>query len=302
MDLNAIRVFVTVVEAGGIRKAAEQLSLTKTTVSRQLADLEERLGARLVHRTTRAFSVTDAGHELFERSRAAVRALEQAGSWVSELGSTVGGLVRISAPPTLVEMYLGAVVEEVLTRYPDLRVVIDSSERHVELLAEGYDLAIRGGKLPDSSLTCRRLGVARWRCFASPSYLGRRGTPRAPEDLAEHDCILYSAQDPALPVIWELERDRQPLPIAVTGRVATNSLSSARDAAARGLGIARLFAFMATERGSAGGNLVPVLDEFSGAATPLSVVWLPGEPRPSRVEAFLEVLVERLAASPWSQE
>jgi DNA-binding transcriptional LysR family regulator len=287
------------VEAGGIRKAAEQLHLTKTSVSRQLADLEERLGTRLVHRTTRAFSVTEAGQALFERSRGAVQSLREAETWVREASAGAGGLVRISAPPTLVAVYLGAVVEEVLARYPDLRVAIDASDRHVDLLAEGYDLAIRGGKLPDSSLTCRRLGAAKWRCFASPSYLGRRGTPQVPEDLADHDCILHSAQDPATPVIWELERGGQPVPIAVTGRVATTSFAGVRDAALRGLGIARMFAFMAN--GASGPNLVPVLDEFSGAAIPLSVVWLPGEPRPSRVEAFLEVLVERLAAAPWAQ-
>ncbi len=299
-DLNAVRVFVAVVESGGVRKAADDLGLTKTSVSRHLAELEERLGVRLLHRTTRAFSVTEAGHELYERSREAVRALERAGGHVAELGATTGGVVRVSAPPTLVSTYLGAVVEEVLTRYPDLRVAIDASERHVELLAEGFDLAIRGGALPDSSLTRRRLGSARWRCFASPSYLGRRGVPRAPADLAHHDCILHSAQDPGTPTRWEFLHNGATLAVEVTGRVAANSMTSVRDLAQRGLGIARLFSFMAEAGGVDHAGLVPVLDEFSGVAAPLSVVWLPGEPRAARVEAFLEVLVERLAGAPWS--
>jgi DNA-binding transcriptional LysR family regulator len=297
-DLNAIRTFVAVVEAGGIRKAAEDLGTTKSSVSRQLAELEDRLGARLLHRSTRAFAVTDAGRELFERSHAAVHTLGRAGGFVSDLSASAGGLVRISAPPTLVASYLGAVVEEVLTRYPEIRVAIDASERHVDLLAEGFDLAIRGGPLPDSSLTCRRLGAATWRCFASPSYLGRRGVPRRPEDLVDHDCIVHSAQDPATPVMWEFSGDSGPIAVAVTGRVATNSLGGVRDAARRGLGIARLLSFMAA---GAIGPLVPVLDPFRAAAAPLSVVWLPGTPQPSRIAAFLEVLVERLTAAAWSE-
>jgi DNA-binding transcriptional LysR family regulator len=299
-DLNAVRVFVAVVDSGGVRKAADELGLTKTSVSRHLAELEERLGVRLVHRTTRAFSVTEAGRELYEQSHEAVRALERAGGHVAELGATTGGVVRLSAPPMLVSSYLGAVVEEVLTRYPDLRVAIDASERHVELLAEGFDLAIRAGALPDSSLTQRRLGSARWRCFGSPSYFGRRGVPRAPGDLAHHDCILHSAQDPDLPERWEFVHEGAPLVVEVSGRVAANSMASVCDLAQRGLGIARLFSFMAEAGGGDHAGLVPVLDDFSALAVPLSVVWLPGEPRAARVEAFLEVLIERLAGAPWS--
>lgn len=297
VDLNLVRVFVVVVEAGGIRKAAEVLGSARTSISRQLAELEERLGARLLHRTTRALALTEAGRELFERSRSPVRALQDASDAVAELGSTVSGLVRISAPPTLVSSYLGAPIAEALARYPALRVEIDASDRHVELLAEGYDLAIRAGKLPDSTLTCRKLGDARWGLWASPAYLARRGTPRAPQDLAQHDCVLHAAADPAAPEVWELTRDGKLETIAVSGRVACSSMAGVKDAAVRGLGIARLLSFMAAEPA---GALLPVLEGYRGVAVPLSVVTLPGTPRPPRVDAVLSILLAHLSSAPWA--
>jgi DNA-binding transcriptional LysR family regulator len=301
LDLNAIRTFVAVAEAGGIRQAAQRLGSTKSSVSRQLAELEEQLGARLVLRTTRAFALTDAGRALLERSRGAVQTLLDAGGHIAELGATSRGLVRISAPPSFVVGYLGAVVEEVLVRHPEIRVAVDASERHVDLLADGFDLAIRAGVLPDSALTCRRLGAARWRCFASPRYLAQRGTPQAPEELDEHDCIVHGSGDPAIATSWEFQRDGQRLTVPVTGRVAMSSLASVRDAARRGLGIARLLSFLAVKDDAGDGDrLISVLDDFAGPAVPLSAIWLPGEPRPRRVEAFLEILVARLGGAPWS--
>lgn len=297
VDLNLVRVFVAVVEAGGIRKAADLLGIARTSISRQVAELEERLGTRLLHRTTRALALTEPGRALFERSRAPVRALEDASDAVAELGSTVGGLVRLSVPPTMASSYLGAPIAEALARYPALRIEIDASDRHVELMAEGYDLAIRAGKLPDSALTCRKLGEAHWGLWASPSYLGRRGAPRTPQELALHECIIHAAADPASPAVWELMNEGEPLAIEVTGRVACSSLAGVKDAAVRGLGIARLLPFMAAEPP---GALVPVLEQYRGAAVPLSVVMLPGVPRPPRVDAVLSILLAHLSPAPWT--
>jgi DNA-binding transcriptional LysR family regulator len=193
IDLNDVATFVRVAEGGGLTPAARTLGVPKSTVSRALSRLESALGVRLVQRTTRALALTDAGRAYYERVRQPVAGVAEATADVVDLGKEPRGTIRITAPSDVGQILLADVVARFSEKYPLVRFDVSLSSRVVDLVAEGYDLALRAAPLTDSSLVARRLGSADLGLFASKSYLERRGTPRAPADLGEHDVILFRA-------------------------------------------------------------------------------------------------------------
>lgn len=299
MDLNALRDFITVVKAGGFREASRALAIPKSSLSRRLAALEEHLGVRLLERTTRTVSLTEAGRALFERCSAAMMTLEEAEQAVADFHDTPRGVLRIAAPPTFGQVFLGPIVAAYLSRYPEVRVVVALSDRHVDLFADGFDVAIRAGDLPDSSLVRRELGEGQFRCVASPSYLSQHGTPRTPQELVHHECLVYGTADPAAGVTWVFSSDGAPLPVLVRGRMAVNSFLALQEAALCGLGIARMMSFLFTEA-VADGRLVPVLEGYRSPPMRLAAVYPSARHPPAKLNVFFDLLAEHLKPPPWA--
>src|SRR6185503_20642168 len=184
-------VFARVGQLGSFTQAAAELGMPKSTVSRKVSELEERLKARLVQRTTRKLSLTDVGRTYYEYCARIVGEIEEAESAVSALQATPHRLLRVTAPINV--SFLGPIVSDYLKRYKDVRLELFCTGRAVDLVEERFDLGIRAGALADSSLIARSLGTARWFLIATPQYLKKHGRPRSPEDMKEHDCLLFGA-------------------------------------------------------------------------------------------------------------
>ena len=295
-DLNAVRVFAKVVEVGSFRGAAEALRVPRSTVSLRIAALEAQLGVLLLQRTTRLVTPTEAGLAYYQRVAPALATLDEADRLVAGLQDLPRGTLRISAPPEFGQQFLSPVVNRFLAAWPEVRLSIDISDRYVDLVGEGYDLAIRAGQLPDSSLIARKLGEAGLRCFASPAYLERHGRPRAPEELAEHDCILFGV--PELRATWTFGAPPTARTVEVTGRLAVNSMHMAREAAVAGLGIARLPP-LTTAAAERSGALIEVLEEWRSPGGRIHAVYPTSRHLSPKVRAFLDVLTEERSRVPW---
>src|SRR5581483_9500874 len=215
-------VFVKAVDAGSMRAAALALGVPKSTVARRIAGLEDRLGVRLLERTTRQLRVTDAGKRYHDEARVALAALERAERAATELQSAPRGVLRVTLPVNLGLLFVPELLAEFSRQYPELRVIVDVSDRVVDLIREGFDVALRAGpaRLRDSSMVVHRISESAIRLFASPEYLRRRGAPKRPEELADHDCLLFGTGERETWALTEKHRRRS---ISVRGRVAMNS-------------------------------------------------------------------------------
>src|SRR5215813_10384059 len=190
--LAAIEAFVRVAECGSFSQAAQRLHASKSVVSRQVGALEADLGVRLLHRTTRALTLTEAGRSYFERASRILADLEEANASVGQLQAAPRGRLRVSAPMSFGFLHLGPAVPDFLDRYPDVDIELVMNDRYVDLVDEGFDMAVRIGRLEDSSLVARKLAPARRTVCAAPAYLQTRGTPVSPDDLEAHECLCYS--------------------------------------------------------------------------------------------------------------
>jgi DNA-binding transcriptional LysR family regulator len=238
-DLNAVTAFVKVVEHQSFRAAARALEIPKSTISAKVAALEAELGARLLERTTRSLRLTEAGRAYHQRVAPALEALADAAQVVEELNEGPSGRLRVTTTVEGGQILLGPLVAEYLRRHPAVEVQIHLADRQVDLIEEGFDLALRAGPLPDSTLIARKLSLpGRFRVYASPEYLKVHGEPRRPADLAKHACLVMSAQ--SHPTTWAFQVKKRRVSVEVRARCEANSFLVLRDLAAAGLGIARL--------------------------------------------------------------
>lgn len=295
VDINGSLVFVKVVELGSFRGAALALGIPKSTVSRKVTELETHLGARLLQRTTRHVGITDAGVAYYRHATMAVATLQDAERAVLDLQDRPTGMLRLTASINFGFLFLPAVVQEFLEENPDVQVTVDLSDRMVDLVEEGFDLAIRAGELPDSTFVAQRLGGTRLVYFASPGYLKKRGTPGTPDELAAHDCLIYGAASPAT---WTFRGARKPRQLPIKGRLVSNNYLFLRDSAIRGLGIARAPELIASE-GLRRGRLQTVLDDFVLPETPLHVIYPSARHLSPKVRAFVAFLKKRFSPPPW---
>ncbi|HVU02128.1 MAG TPA: LysR family transcriptional regulator [Polyangiaceae bacterium] len=291
MDFNDVPLFVRVVEAGSFTEAARVLGKEKSSVSRSVARLEEDLGVRLLQRTTRKLALTDAGQAFFERVRGAVSGVEEAASAVSELGSEPRGIVRMTAPADADALGIGRALAAFVTRYPKIHVEVTLTSRAVDLVAEGFDLAVRGGKLTDSSLVVRRIGNADIGVFAAPSYLERRGRPKKFVELSEHECVLFKARAGRL--AWTLLGPSGEETTEVHGSVSADDMSFVASVAASGLGLV-LLPIAVAARYVDEGALERVLPDYAFVGGSLAVVLPTSSFVPSRVALLRDFLVEAL--------
>lgn len=266
LDLNDVRVFTRVVEAGGFTKAAKALGMPTSTVSRRVARLEQVLGVRLLQRTTRKLSLTDPGGLYYERCARVMAELDDAGRAVAEAQATPRGRVRVTAPVDFAPTT--ALVARFLERYENVRVELDLTNRRVDLVEEGYDVALRAGRMPDSTMVAYKLQASHFQLVASPDYLRKHGVPESVRELSKHECIIFGAL--GAQATWQLRDERGKVSVTVSGRIAVNHMVAAKHAAAEGLGIAMIpSAFFVEEL--ARGDLVSVLPS---ACQPTGDLWL----------------------------
>jgi DNA-binding transcriptional LysR family regulator len=285
MDLiDQLRAFVATAQTGSFTAAAEQLAMSNRLTSKYVAELEGRLGVRLLQRTTRKVGLTAAGEELLARAPALLDELDAVIGAVSEGSRGFAGVIRISAPVTFGEIWVAGMLERFGRAHPGLSFDLRLDDRHVDLASDGIDLAFRLGRTEVQSLKVRRLASFRSVLVASPDYLAREGVPEAPADLARHSCILDTNR--RAPRRWVVGPDPEQA-VPVQGRFQVNSARAAVELAAKGWGIAYAPGFAASAA-LEGGLVVPVLPDHAGESSPVNAVWLEGRVLPRKIRALVD--------------
>jgi DNA-binding transcriptional LysR family regulator len=293
-DLNEIVVFARVVDAKSFTAAAAALGMPKSTVSRKVTDLETRLGARLLQRTTRTLSLTDVGRTYYEYCARIVAELAEAERAVGSLQDVPRGLLRVTTPLNFT--FLGPVLTDFARRYPEVVLETIATDRVVDLIEERFDVAIRAGRLVDSTLVARPLASAGRVAVASSRYLKKRGKPRTPEALASHDALVFGAG--AAPTTWTLEAGTKKIDVVVKPRLIANDLEILVGAARLGLGVALVPVFVAVEEVRAH-RLEHVLGEWSSPPAVIHAVYPSTRHTSAKVKAFVEHLREKFTPPPW---
>lgn len=297
-ELAQLEVFVRVVADGGFTAAANSLGVSKSFVSRQLGALEDRLGARLLNRTTRKLTLTDVGTGFYERCRRILDELTEAEGTVTQLQTSPRGTLKIAMPMSFGVSYVAPEVSTFLQRHPDLDVDMDLSDRRVDLLGEGFDVAIRIGVLSDSSMIARKLSSTCLILVASPAYLDARGRPEHAEEIRDHACLEYAYSPTG--TTWRLSDGDREVSVSGHGRVSANNGEALREMAKGGQGIARLPDFI-VNASLADGSLERVLPAW-GESGNVWAVYPHNRHLSAKVRLFVEFLAERWATPPWSAE
>jgi DNA-binding transcriptional LysR family regulator len=295
-NLADIAVFVRVVERGSFTLAADELELSRAVVSKYVSRLEERLGARLLHRTTRRLSLTEAGAALFEASRGALERIDEAEGAVAQFQSEPRGRLRVSAPMSFGILHMGPVMAEFAQAHPRVTLDVRLDDRYVNLVEEGIDVAVRIGALTDSSLVARKLTYSQAVTCASPAYLEEHGEPETPEDLASHDCLLYSYLSTAN--VWRFTApDGREIPVAVTGSFRINNGIVLAEAAAAGRGILMAPSFYVAPQ-LRSGRLTRILGQYRMRELGIHAVWPQRDHVPPKVRAFVDFLAKSFGRKP----
>ena len=298
--LAALEAFVRVAETQSFSEAARRMRVGKSVVSREIAALEAELGVRLINRTTRSLSLTDAGRGYFERAQRILADLEDANRAVSEHGESPRGRLRVSAPLSFGFLHLAPALAEFVALYPDVQVDAALNDRFVDLVNEGFDVAVRIGSLDDSRLIARKLAPARRVVCASPKYLDARGRPETPDDLTGHDCLINT--NIPLGREWRFERpDGSPWPVNVSGRIRFDNGDAVRVCAANGLGLASLPSFI-VGADLQSGALVSLLEPFLPQGVNINAVYPHARHLSSAVRAFVDFLAGRFGPRPYWDE
>ncbi|WP_375766529.1 LysR family transcriptional regulator [Archangium gephyra] len=288
MDLNELLVFAKVVQAGSFTAAARGLRMPKSTVSRKVSELEERVGAQLLQRTTRKLRLTDVGQAYYEHCARIVAEAEQAELAVTRMQAAPHGVLRVTAPLTF--SFLGPIVAEFLKRYPEVQLELVCTDRSVDLVEEGFDVAVRAGRLADSSLIARRLGDIERAVVAAPGYLAERGAPRNPKELERHDCLVFGAGLEGN--VWTLHSGSRSVQVSVRPRLVVNEPDMLRAVALAGAGIALLPTLPSTTDLTSG-SLRRILPDWSSSGAPVHAVYPGSRHHSPKVMAFVDFLRER---------
>jgi DNA-binding transcriptional LysR family regulator len=289
--LDSMAVLVAVAEAGSLSAAARRLSAPLATVSRKVSDLEKRLQARLVNRSARRLSLTDAGAAYVAACKRILEDVEAAERAASGEHSTPKGDLIVTAPIVFGRLHALPIVVEFLKAYPEIDLRLTLSDRIAHLLEDRIDVAIRIGRLPDSSLVATQVGAVRRVVCASPAYFNRRGQPQRPEDLARHDCITFEGL--SAPAIWTFRSDKEEITTRVRSRLIVTTAEAAVDAAIAEIGVTRVLSYQAVDAVRAGA-LEIALEDFEPIPWPVSLVRATRDLTPLKVRAFLDFAAPRL--------
>ena len=284
-----MQAFVTVADLQGFAPAARKLRLSPSAVTRSVAALEERLGTRLLQRTTRSVALTDAGARYIERARRILADVEEAEAATEGERTTPRGRLAISAPVGFGRLHVSPVVTDYLQHYPEVSCDLRLSDRMINLVEEGVDAAVRIGHLPDSMLVARHVGEMRRIVVASGAYLKARGEPTTPRDLASHDTIQFGAA--TAPAEWRFVEADSEIRVASTPRFSTNSADAAIQYAEQGGGLTRVLAYQAAES-IRRGSLRVVLEKFEQPALPIHIVYPTSRLLAAKVRAFIDLVTE----------
>jgi DNA-binding transcriptional LysR family regulator len=294
--LNGMRVFAQVVEAKSFSAAADRLGMSKSLASRHVSALERALSVKLLNRSTRKLSLTEAGALYYEHCARIVQEAELAEERLTRTQSEPAGLVRVTAVPAFAVRHVLPALAEFYQKYPKVQVKLFCSNRALDLGDEGFDLGIRVSFDPAPNLVARKLAVNRSVLCASPAYLKRHGMPRRIEDLREHDCVLFPAIAPK--GVWTLRQGRRKYSVRVAGVLETDEMDVVRAAVAGGLGISFLPVYMVGDA-LRQGQLVPLLRQFQIVPeSAIYLVYLPNRTLSSRVRALIDFLAERFEPIP----
>lgn len=295
---SQMQIFAQAVKEGSFSSAARLLNLTPSAVSKQIGALEDRLGVRLLNRTTRQLKLTEAGARYFDHSLRILSEIEEAESEVGGMRDTPRGLLRINAPVVMGARQIAPLMTEFQTRYPDIKVEMNLSDIRVDLIENGEDVALRVGELTDSSLIARKLCPISRLVIAAPSYLEKHGQPQTPEALLDHNCTTYN--QPLKLNAWEFNNCPGHKTVTVKGSFVSNNGEAHYYAALSGLGVTRLATYLVSDRLQRG-ELVPILTEYTpptGAF--LWAVYPPTRYVPPKVRVFIDFLLEKLTpVPPW---
>ena len=284
--LDELDVLIAVVETGSLRQAALRLRRSPAAITRALAQLEDRLSRRLVQRTTRRVAITAAGQAAYDDALRLTRLWRDLAA--QPLAAPVRGLVRVTAPTVFGQRYVGAAMESFLERWPEASAEILLDDRYLDFIEHGLDVAVRLGRLPDSSLRARAVGAVRWVVVASPLYLVERGQPARPEAIADHDIIAESARAGA--PAWSFSG---PVHVPVRPRLMSNDIDIQLQAARAGRGLARFLSYQVAPD-LAEGNVIRVLREFEPEDIPVHVVTEGSRHADGKVQAVADHLVDHL--------
>lgn len=298
--LVAFEAFVAAVQAGSLSAAAARLGTTKSNVSRRIAELEAHLGVRLLNRNPRGLSTTDVGAEFYEHLNTLLGELRSAEQLVSDRSAEPRGVLRISAPASFGTLHLKTAAVALMEQYPELILDIDLDDRIVDIVTNGYDCAVRLGRLQDSSLIARNVAANRHVICASPAYLANRGEPAHPDELAGHDGLHFSLREPHL--MWQLERDGEQASYRVGFRMRSNNGEVLQEAALAGMGLAILPTFMAAPH-LLSKRLRPVLTSYSLAGGTISVVFAKNKQPSVKLRALIDGMIAAFGPVPsWDRD
>ena len=296
MDLiSNIEAFVAVVETGSITTAADRMDIAKSAVSRRLSELEEHLGAQLLHRTTRKLSLTEPGRIYLEKARDVLASIESATSAVRSATTELRGPIKIAAPLSFGLSELAPRLEEFGRRHAGLELDVNFDDRHVDLITEGFDLAVRIAKLADSTLRARQLCPVRHCVVASPGYLAKHGTPEHPEDLERHSCLQYTNRPDHR---WHyVSPDGKSGAVSVSGALAANNGDFLIQAASRDRGVALQPTFIACTALQRG-DVIPILTDYEWPGLHVYAIYPPTRHLTNRVRALVDYLVDEFSQEP----
>jgi DNA-binding transcriptional LysR family regulator len=290
--LEAMSILVAVVDAGSLSAGARALRIPLATVSRKVAELEKELGAELVLRSARGLTPTDTGTAYLEAARRILEDVAEAERVAGGEFAMPKGTLSLTAPIVFGRLHVLPVVIDFLKTHPDVDIRLEQTDRPVSLHEENFDLAVRIGSLPDSSLIARRLGFVRQVVCANPDYLARNAVPERPEDLADHRCITFA--NLMSPRHWRFEDGRAEISVPIRSRFVVNTAEAAIAAAAAGLGITRVLSYQIADALNEG-RLVRILASFEPEPWPVSFVYPPRGLVPQKLRAFLSFATPRIS-------
>ena len=289
--LDAMEVFVTAVEAGSLSAAGRKLGMPLPTISRKLSELEAHIKTRLLNRSTRQLTLTDAGQSYLAACKQILEAVREAESAAAGEYSAPRGQLTVTAPIVFGRLHVLPVTTEFLRAYPEVDVELVLGDRSLDLLEEHIDLAVRIGVLPDSSHLATRVGAIRQVVCASPAYLAEHGTPNEPHDLTRHACVTFAGF--RQPAAWTFKAGRDKVEIPVHSRLVVNTAEAAIDAALAGAGLTSVLSYQ-VESAIKSGALQIVLPDFEPAPLPVSLVYAGQRQLPQKLRAFLDFATPRL--------
>lgn len=294
MEIESTRIFVKVVQLGSFTKAAELLKLPKSTVSRTVSRLETEAGTKLILRTTRSMTLTPAGQVFYENCLGPVQALEDARKSLEGKDSLIAGLIRLTAPEDLGIEIISTAVGVITRENSEINFELNYTDEVIDLVKEGYDIAIRVGKLSPSRYKSRRLGEIKTIMVTSPKYIKQKGMPKKPQDLSGHDCISFNLG--SMSHNWALYRKGTKVSISNKPRILANQMSSLLKLVHQGAGIG-LLPWNLCKDAIASGALIHILPEWEGPGYPVSIVTPPGYSNSSRVRFVSEHLAKAIQAA-----